>query len=226
MVQKIAKYISRKPFLIQITKDNIWEEHEIWNIKPFDVLPDENAIISYLNKKAFKNVGIEALFKDDKDRVYILGLVYNCHLITKTPLDFLKIFISETARFVDYATFISNLDSKIIGQQFFLQGEPDLIRVGIVNHWFSIGPCDVWTKGEIKEMSHDLLEKKLSLKPEVVKTNLNYQGMAFLFNLKENEPGLRHWMKSPCSNYENGFWKLDEQLIFKYLHDWQDFKIN
>jgi hypothetical protein len=224
MVQKIAKYISQKPFLIQIAKDNVWEK--TWNIKPFESLPDEGAIISYLNESVYKNVAIEALFKDDRDKVYILGLVHNHHLKAKTPQDFIKIFISETAQFVDFVNFIGNLDSKIIGQQFLLQGEPDLIRIGIVNHWFSVGPCDVWVNGEPKEISHDLLGKKLSLKPEVTKTNLNYQGMAFLFNFQEKEPGLRHWMKSPCSNYANEFWKLDEQMIFKYLEDWQDFKIS
>jgi hypothetical protein len=223
MVQKIAKYISQKSFLIQIAKDNVWEK--TWNIKPFEALPDASMINSYLNESAYKNVAIEALFKDDESRVYILGLVYNPHLKAKAPQEFIEIFISETAQFIDFATFISNLDSKIVGQQFFLQGEPDLIRIGIVNHWFSVGPCDIWTKGEVKKMSHVLLETKLSLKPEVVETNLNYQGMAFLFNAQEEEPGLRHWIKSPCSNFTNGAWKLDEQLIFKYLADWQEFII-
>ena len=47
--------------------------------------------------------------------------------------------------------------------------------------------------------------------------------MSFIFNIEGKQPGLCHWIKSPCSKRDNGVWKLDRQLILDYLHSWQGF---
>ncbi len=222
MRDKIAKNITKPLYLLQIAKDDVWEE--TWNIDLTESKPTDQRIDEYLNKREFKNVAIELCFKESKEKVYILGLVFNEGLLAKTPKEFLQIIVNEAFVYKDFNSLIANLDQKLIGKKYLLEETPDLIRIGIINHWFSVGPCLIWQKGEKKEISRQLLEEKLKTKPEVIKTNLNYQGLSFIFNSKNDSPGFRHWIKSPCSKYENGFWQLDQDIILHYLRDWQDFK--
>lgn len=224
MVSKVAKYITQKPFLIQVAKDNVWED--TWNIEPYIKTPDAKEIVEYLTSKPFETIAIEALFRDAEDKVYILGLVFNDHLKIKSPEQFINCFVSAVSHFRDFKTFIGDLDNSLVGQKYLLEEELELVRIGIVNHWFSVGPCDIWKEGESMEMSINKLKERLQTKTEVIRTNLNYQGMAFLFNLEEKEPGLRHWVKSPCSKKVGEYWELDNELILKYLREWQGYKIN
>ena len=144
----------------------------------------------------------------------------------KGPKEFLKIFMTLVVNYQNFDTFVRNLNLEIVGHQFLLTGTPDLIRIGIVNHWFSVGPVLLWQRDLPKEMSLQKLEERLRTKPEVIETNLNYQGMSFIFNLKDKGSGPCHWMKSPCSKNENKVWRIDRQMILKYLHDWQGFNTN
>jgi hypothetical protein len=221
MQYKVSKYITNPPFALQISKDDKWEE--AWIIDISKSQPTENELEEYLKKNETENIAIEILFKDEADQVYILGLFFNNHLLTKTTKEFLLTVLTEAYEFQDYLTLLSNLDQKLIGHKYLLESEPDIIRIGIVNHWFSVGPVMVWQQGLEKEISEGLLNERLNIKPEVVKTDLNYQGMSFIFDLEEKE--ICHIMKAPCSKYEDGFWKLDNKLILHYLKDWQGFKI-
>lgn len=49
------------------------------------------------------------------------------------------------------------MDSVLIGKPYLFQDEPDLIRIGIINHWFSVGPILLWQKGWKKEINKCLL---------------------------------------------------------------------
>ena len=117
-----------------------------------------------------------------------------------------------------------HLDTTLVGKQYLFKGEPDLIRIGIVDYWFSVGPILLWQKGWKKEIDNIILQERLSVKPEVVKTSLNYQGMSFIFNLNNSSPGMRYWIKSPCSKKVGDEWILDNDKIIHYLKDWENFK--
>lgn len=224
MVTAIAKnIIDNKPFLIQVAKDEVWEN--TWSIDLSKKIPSRETIIEYLSQSHFKNIAVEALFVDGNNNVFVLGLLFNYHLLAKTSLKFLQVFIEEASKFKSFTSFIQSLDKQLIGRNYLLQGDPDLIRIGVVNHWFSVGPCLLWEKGEPKEIALGKLEEKLQLKPDVVETTLNYQGMSFIFNYEEKTPGLCHWVKSPCSKKVDGIWKLDKKMILRFLKDWQEFKI-
>lgn len=219
---QVAQYITSRPFLLQIAKDEIWEK--TWNIDLSKAIPRKEDIKQYLDKPPYKNVAIEALFKSN-DGVCILGLIFNNHLLTTNVEDFLNIFVRESLNFTNFENFIRNLDKSYVGRKYLLNGEPDLIRIGVVNHWFSVGPCLIWKKGEAKDISQDILSEKLLKHPNVAETKLNYQGMSFVFNINESKPGLCHWIKSPCSRYNNGLWTLNCNMVIKYLTEWQGFEL-
>ncbi|OGK18063.1 hypothetical protein A2866_02950 [Candidatus Roizmanbacteria bacterium RIFCSPHIGHO2_01_FULL_39_8] len=221
MIKSIAKYIKDKPYLAQVAKDGLWEK--AFTINLIDPDFEEEKFQLYLEKNPFKNLDIELFFKNG-DEIYILGISFNNNLYVSSVSDFIIILIQYGKKFRGFENLISNLDSKLVGESYLLQGEPDLIRIGIVNHWFSVGPILLWQKGWKKEINHDILQERFSTKPEVSKTNLNYQGMSFIFNLNNSTPGVRHWIKSPCSKKIENEWVLENGKIIHYLKDWTNFK--
>lgn len=217
-INKITKTIRTSPYLIQIAKDEVWEK--TWNIDLLNTIPNKEEIKKYLDESEYKSVAVEALFASDNG-VCILGLIFNNHLLIKTAVDFIDVFVKESSNFQDFEKYLDKLNKAFVGSNYLLNGEPDLIRIGIVNHWFSVGPCLIWQKGQVTKMSNEKLEELLETKPEIINTKLNYQGTSFVFNTNEVSPGLCHWIKSPCSRYKDGTWILDKQMILKYLEQWQ-----
>ena len=224
MIEKVAKYIKSRPRTIQVAKDGKWEQS--WIIELSQGSPSRMDIQDYMNRGAYKDVAVEVVFDEPQGQHFILGLTYNDYLHVKTAEEFLGVFIDASIHYDTFQSFIVKLNHQIIGQNVLFAGSPDLIRIGIVNHWFTVGPCLVWQKGWPKEMSKMQLDQRLATKPEVIETKLNYQGMSFIFNIKGDAPGLCHWMKSPCSMKEGDLWRLDRAMILRYLHDWQDFTIS
>lgn len=224
MIDRVAKNIKSKPRTIQVAKDGKWEQ--AWIIEISQGSPSRTDIQGYLNREVYKDVSIEVVFDEPQGQHFILGLTYNDHLHVKTAEEFLGVFTDACIRYVSFQSFIEKLNRQVVERDGLLAGSPDLIRIGIVNHWFTVGPCLVWQKGWPKEMSTAQLDQRLQTKPEVIETILNYQGMSFIFNIKGDAPGLCHWMKSPCSVKEGDLWRLDRAMILRYLHDWQDFTIS
>lgn len=223
MIDEVANSIKSKPTSIQIAKDGKWED--AWIVDVTKVEPSPSDIKDYLARSVYKDIAVEAVFEGAGGEHYILGLTFNNNLRVKTAESFLQSFISSCVQYDAFPSFIDRLNQQVIGQNVLMTGDPDLIRIGIVNHWFSVGPCLVWEKDWPKEMSKKKLEERLQTKPAVIETALNYQGMSFIFNVEGKEPGLCHWMKSPCSLKENGLWRLDRTMILNYLHSWQGFVI-
>lgn len=222
MVKAITKYIKDKPYFAQIAKDGVWESAFKINLTNPDF--KDAKLQLYLMRKPFQNLDAELFFKDSDEEVYVLGLTFNKKLLTQSSMEFITNIITLAKEFINFEDLINDLDATLIGKQYLFKGEPDLIRIGIVNHWFSVGPILLWQKGWKKEINNIILQERLSVKPEVVRTNLNYQGMSFIFNMNNSSPGVRHWIKSPCSKKMNGEWMLDEKKIIHYLKDWSNFE--
>lgn len=217
---KVAKYVKHKPACIQFAKDEVWEK--AISIEPGDPTA-ESRIQHFLKNGEFHTVSMEAMF-EEKDLHYVFGL--ECTPRADKPYaEILRIFLKETQQFKNFITFMENLESGITGDSYFLEGEPDKIRIGVVNHWQSVGPLFVWEKGMSKKLSLRELEDKLASRPDVFETNLNYQGMSFTFNIDGNPPGLCHWIKSPCSFPRGDIWKLDPDMVTKYLQEWGNLAI-
>ena len=221
-VDKINSCIVGRPSKVQIAKDDKWEE--VWVIDVRKQIPSADVVQSYLQSSPFKYVSIEILF-EQPDGVYIFGMDYNDHLLIKKPSDFLVTVIGVTTAYTDFPSFIKELNNRLIGKPYLFIDEPDAIRIGVINHWFSVGIWVAWKKGWSKTIRRDELQKKINSNPKLYKTTLNYQGMSFVFNLKGNSPGLCYWMKSPCSTKEGEYWVLSEQKISRYLKDWMDIAV-
>ncbi len=223
MDKAVAKSISTPPFLLQVAKDGDWEH--AWSFEPLKGVSNAE-LVNYLGQSSFKTVAVETFFKNSNGEIYVLGLDYNDHLLIDGELSFIKAVIRESAEYENFSSYIQKLDDKLVGQHYLMTGDPDLIRIGIVNYWFSIGPCLIWQKGWSKVITKGLLDERLKVKPEIVSTRLNYQGMSFVFNTEDRSPGLCHWMKSPCAKFNDGVWTLDQDMILDYLHNWQEFVIS
>lgn len=218
-IDQISKFIISKPSKIQIAVNDKWEE--VWIIDLAKQLPSSEELQKYLQSSNFKYVSIEMLF-EQSNGVYVFGMDYNEHLLTKTPYDFLIQSIGITNACVDFYSFVQELSSKLIGKPYLFLDEPDAIRIGVVNHWLSVGLCVVWQKDWQKNIQLGELQKKLESNQNLYKTNLNYQGMSFAVNRKGIPPGICHWIKSPCSNKKGEYWVLSEQKINHHLKEWAD----
>ena len=213
--------INAAPTTVQFAKDGVWEK--AWIIDLENSHPTDKNLQNYIEKNPFNHLEVEVILQGNTETPYILGLSYNDHLQTKNPLAFLQKFLQIVSTYTEFTSFIQELDQQFVGHSHMLQDDPDLIHIGIVNHWFSIGSCLIWKKGEPKTMNKLMLEERLQKKPEVVETTLNYQGMSFVYNSGEKTPGLCHWLKSPCTHRNKGVWELDRSLILQYLRDWTGF---
>jgi len=216
-IEQISKFINCKPSKIQIAKDDKWEQ--VWIIDLAKPLPSKDELQRYLQSSIFNYVSIEVIF-EQSDGVYIFGMDYNSHLLTKTMYDFLLQSIDATTKYIDFRSFIQRLDGKLIGNSYMFNDELDAIRIGVVNHWLSVGLCVVWQQGWSKHIKLTELQKKLKLNPNLYNTRLNYQGMSFAVNLKGISPGICHWIKSPCCNKKRESWVLSEDKITQYLREW------
>jgi hypothetical protein len=92
----------------------------------------------------------------------------------------------------------------------FFQKPPEEIAVGIVNHWFSVGPCKVWEAGE-PTLTKETLAKKLKNHKLLKKNTLNFINLEHYFTA----PTI-HWLgvevSYPC---KNGDYSIDEQFALQ-----------
>lgn len=218
----VSRYLTKAPTTLQIAKDGKWEES--WIIPTMQGLPSLQEVKSYLEKEPFQTLELELIFQESKG-TYIFGIDHSSRLLTSKPTDFLKVIFQLITKYRDFKNFIKAMDSDLIGSQYLLRQEPDVIRIGVVNHWFTIGPCQIWEKGKEKRMTENKLKMLLSKNPKVISTQLNYQGLSFVSGLNDSLSGVCHWIKSPCSYVKDGIWTLDTDMILNYLNEWEGFEI-
>lgn len=222
MIAEVSKSIKNPPSLIQFAKNDVWEQ--TWNIDPSVHVPTPNEIRTYLAESAFDKFALEIVFPD-LEGIFVLGLVFNNSLKANTPQVFAEEIIKATTQYTDFASFVSELNNSIVGFDYILKNPPDLIRIGIFNHWFSTGPIDLWKKEMGTDFSIDKIGTALATRPEIASTTLNFQGMSFITNPANQPPGLRHWIKSPCSVKNGDNWDVDPEIVAKYLKLWMGFNL-
>ncbi len=87
--------------------------------------------------------------------------------------------------------------------------------MGIFNYWLSVGPVELWNKGEIYNFEDVRL--KIMARPEVETTNLNYQGLLFRFNTNGSLKGPYFGIKTPCCHQLNGQWVIDFEMVDRWI---------
>jgi hypothetical protein len=210
----ISGTIAGKPYVAQIAKDNRWED--CWIINLDKNVPGKTELSDYLGKSPFSSLAIELLFKNTRNQTTIFGVIHNASLNKKAPLDFLSAILELSLGAPSFSALISQLEKEVIGRRYLLfASSPDLIRIGVVNHWFSIGPIDIWKAPSPPQLSREELLSLLGKKPEVDSSARNYQGVSFIYNT--NPLGLYYWIKPQCGSPEGRIWRVDTEIVLEYL---------
>ncbi len=83
----------------------------------------------------------------------------------------------------------------------------DSINLSVFNHWLSVGPVELWEKGNSYNLEE--IQAKIKSRPEIEITSLNYQGLLFRFNIKGALNGPFYGIKTPCCNKVGDEWIID-----------------
>lgn len=201
--------------IIQFAKDGKYEE--AWIINLSDQKPNRSTIVAYTQASDFEELIVEYIWNPSDDaRRYVLTVVQNtsCKVQDKTVFaaTCLDLFYHQPS----FAQLLAEIDHTIIGHPFLLRSSVQRVRLGVFNHWFSVGPIELWSAGE--QLDDQAITQKIMNRPEVYESKLNYQGLAFIYNFDESLPGPYHVLKTPTCRKENDKWIVDIALVLKNLH--------
>ncbi len=204
-----------EPYLVQIAKDHKWEN--TWDIDLSSDLPNADKFIEY-TKGSYDNVAIEILFKNSEGMKNILGFVFSDKLKIKTEAEFLEIITRIASNKSGFEDLVGELNKTLLHKdEFLFKGMPDMIRVGVVNHWFSVGPCLIWEKDSSTVIPKEELLDKLQQNQGLFKSRLNYQGISFIFN--RNEFDFYYWIKPSCFKKKGEYFVVDINKIIKLMQN-------
>jgi hypothetical protein len=100
---------------------------------------------------------------------------------------------------------ISLLGLELTGNNdYFLQGSPSKIELGINNNWNSAGPCTIWKEGEPMP-TRETMADKLKGHDILLQNKLSFMCMEHIFNQPSN-----HWLSVEVSNQTEGEYTLDQ----------------
>jgi hypothetical protein len=77
------------------------------------------------------------------------------------------------------------------------------VSIGIFNYWFSAGPLDLWKTGD--NCSEEMIRQKITVRPDIEKTRLNFQGLLFKFDVDGKYHGPYYGFKTPCCKKDGDF---------------------
>lgn len=210
----LSSSILISPKILQFAKDGKFEES--WIIKKDQFLLTDQEIDAYLNKEPYKQLIVEYIWNNDQDdKRYVFTLKLDDTCILKDHKEFIHICLELLNDSLDFKSIIQTLDEKVIGHPYLFSVPVDLIRMGIFNFWFSVGPVDLWKQGE--DFSEQTTLSRLQSRPEIMKSTLNYQGLAFIFNSAGTQNGPNHILKTPCCKKIGNEWVVDKELTINNM---------
>jgi hypothetical protein len=212
--KQINQEIKSPAQTIQFAKDGKYEK--AWIIDSKDNRPNQSDIESYISREAFEKLIVEYIWNpnDDAGR-FVLTVIQDetCELKDHEAFINSNLDILHDKR--DFLTTVQAINSRIIGKDFLLESPAELVRLGVFNHWFSVGPIDLWKRGEI--LDKQVVEERINSRPEVKNSSLNFQGLAFIYNFDGKLPGPYHVLKTPCSRKDGKNWVVDNELVFEWM---------
>lgn len=207
---KLAEIIKTKPDVIQFAKDRKYEE--AWIIPLTEGRPQDIEINTYLSKESFTILIVEYIWNStDDDSRFVLTFFQDSKCKLQNPQLFMKICLDLFYGYDGFTDLIDTLDSEVVGHKYLLTNNVNSANIGVFNHWLSVGPVDVWKIGE--EYNPLIISQKIMVRPDVEKSNLNYQGLLFRFNVDGLEDGPYYGIKTPCCKKEDSNWCLDYNKI-------------
>jgi hypothetical protein len=212
--KQINQEIKSPAQTIQFAKDGKYEK--AWIIDSKDNRPNQSDIESYISREAFEKLIVEYIWNpnDDAGR-FVLTVIQDetCELKDHEAFINSNLDILHDKR--DFLTTVQAINSRIIGKDFLLESPAELIRLGVFNHWFSVGPIDLWKRGEI--LDKQVVEERINSRPEVKSSSLNFQGLAFIYNYDGELSGPYHILKTPCCRKDGKNWVVDNELVFEWM---------
>lgn len=140
---------------------------------------------------------VEYIWNQDVDeKRYVLTVIQDQGCQEKDKYQFVKKCLDIFYEKVSFEETLKRIDQEIIGHDFLLRHPVQRVRLGIFNHWFSVGPIEMWDSGD-DDLSEEAVRKKIKARPEVEKSRLNYQGLAFIYNFDRSLLGPYHVLKTP-----------------------------
>lgn len=210
--------IKNPPELIQFAKDGKYEE--AWIIRLDESRPSESVIKEYLDKDIYEKLIVEFIWNNELDEErYVLTVVQNEGCEEKDGYGFIVKCFDIFYEKLEFSELVTRIDQEIIGGEFLLKNPVQKVRLGVFNNWFSLGPIDIWSVGEDLDLDLEVISQKIKERPEIERSKLNYQGLAFIYNYDGSLPGPYHVLKTPCCHKVNDEWVVDIELVEKYLRE-------
>ena len=211
---RLFQQIQTPASVIQFAKDGVYEEAWITSLQ--DPQPDVKQMKQYVQADDYEKLIVEYIWNHDVDEQrYVLTVIQDENCLEKDRLKFVEKCFGILYAKLSFLETIDRLDKEIVGRQFLLRQPVQKVRLGIFNHWFSVGPIEMWDEGdELHE--HEVLAK-IKNRPEVEKSTLNYQGLAFIYNFDGSLPGPYHILKTPACKKVGQEWVVDASLVFENM---------
>jgi len=212
---KLAKKITSKPDVIQFAKDRKFEG--AWIIPLSQNKPTKDEVDDYLSKEKFEVIIVEYIWNStDDDNRFVLTLFLDKKCKLQDPKKFLEICFDFFYNYSDFSTFIKTIDLQIIGKPYLLLNKTDSVNLSVFNYWLSVGPVELWQKGN--EFNIEEITQKIKKRPEIEKTKLNYQGLFFRFNVNGQDDGPYYGIKTPCCDKQNDDWVINYKKIDYWMN--------
>jgi hypothetical protein len=212
--ERLAQFITNPPDVVQFAKDRKYEE--AWIVKSSTPRPSDEECRKYLQKGKFDVLIVEYVWNsEDDDRRFVLSLFEDKHVKMRDPEEFLKASFDLFYKKLDFVSLMKALDTEVIGKEYLLLNRPDAAAIGIFNYWFSTHPIDLWKAGD--EYSEQAIRDKVTARPDIEKTRLNFQGLLFRFNVDGRYDGPYYGFKTPCCKKEGNFWAVDFPRLFRWM---------
>jgi hypothetical protein len=213
--ETLAAVITTKPEVIQFTKDR--KSEAAWIISSKAPRPTEVECQAYLEKDPFELLIVEYIWNasDDNNRfVLTLFLDKNCQL--RDQKLFIKINLDLFAGYSDFSSFLNSLDTQVIGKEYLFTTPVEAVNMGIFNHWFSVGPVDLWNSGDT--LNAEDIGNKINQRRDILESQLNCQSLFFRFNVSGKEAGPYYGLKTHCCNKLGDKWVVDFAKTNYWLH--------
>jgi hypothetical protein len=212
--ESLAQIITTPPDVVQFAKDNKYEE--AWIIKSSSARPAADQWERYLNREKFEVLIVEYVWnsEDDENR-FVLTLFQDKRVKMRNSEEFVKTCLDLFYSKPDFLTLMNALDAKVIGKPYLLQNRADEVTIGIFNYWFSTGPVNLWKRGD--SYSEQTIREKITARPDIEKTRLNFQALLFRFNVDGNHDGPFYGFKTPCCKRDGNAWIVDYAKTFRWM---------
>ncbi len=169
-----------------------------------------------MGKEKYEKLIVEYIWNPDQaDKRYVLTIYQNDKCKVTDGFEFIDICLNLFDRKLGFVEHVQQLDTLIVGHEYLLNHSVQRVQLGVFNHWFSVGPIDLWGQGE--ELGKQQLLEKIDSRPEVKSSKLKYQALAFIFNFDKSLPGPYHVFKTPCCNKSDDGWRIDVELVWKTI---------